>query len=87
MLILGFFFFGILTMSFVMPTWALVVISLSNDISVMATSLDSVSAAQPNVLAARQMDPKTSDGTITERASITRSDYASHGTCCRPETS
>jgi H+-transporting ATPase len=41
-LILGFFFFAIITMTFEMPTWVLVLISLFNDLSVMATSFDKV---------------------------------------------
>ena len=41
-LILGFFFFAIITMTFEMPTWVLVLINLFNDLSVMATSFDKV---------------------------------------------
>ncbi|GAQ86610.1 h+ ATPase [Klebsormidium nitens] len=41
-LILGFFFFAVVIMTFEMPTWTLVLISLFNDLSVMATSLDKV---------------------------------------------
>jgi hypothetical protein len=41
-LILGFFFFAIIIMTFEMPTWVLVLINLFNDLSVMATSFDKV---------------------------------------------
>jgi H+-transporting ATPase len=42
LLILGFFFLAIIIFDFEMPTWVLVLISLLNDISVMATSFDKV---------------------------------------------
>ena len=42
LLILGFFFLAILIYSFEIPTWAIVVISICNDLSVMATSVDKV---------------------------------------------
>lgn len=40
--ILGFFFFAIICMRLEFPTWIMVVISLTNDVSVMATSFDKV---------------------------------------------
>lgn len=43
LLIIGYFFLAIIIFDFEMPTWALVVISLFNDLSVMATSFDKVS--------------------------------------------
>ncbi|EIE22120.1 P-type ATPase [Coccomyxa subellipsoidea C-169] len=42
LLILGFFFFGIIILGFEMPTWAIIVINITNDASVMATSFDKV---------------------------------------------
>ena len=42
LLILGFFFLAILIYNFEIPTWAVVVISICNDLSVMATSVDKV---------------------------------------------
>ena len=48
--ILGFFFFAILILELQFPTWALVLVSLTNDLSVMATSFDKVhSSERPNV--------------------------------------
>ncbi len=44
-LILGFFFFAILIFDFEIPTWILVLISMLNDASVIATSYDAVCAA------------------------------------------
>ena len=44
LLILGFFFLAILIYNFEIPTWAIVVISICNDLSVMATSVDKVCA-------------------------------------------
>ena len=41
-LILGFFFFAILIFDFEIPTWILVLISMLNDASVIATSYDAV---------------------------------------------
>lgn len=45
LLILGFFFFGIIILGVEMPTWAIIVINITNDVSVMATSFDRVSPA------------------------------------------
>ena len=42
MLILIFFFFSIIVVEFDFPTWALILLSLVNDFTVMATSLDRV---------------------------------------------
>ncbi len=42
LLILGFFFFGIIILGLEMPTWAIIVINITNDASVMATSFDKV---------------------------------------------
>ncbi|KAK9817909.1 hypothetical protein WJX72_004165 [[Myrmecia] bisecta] len=48
LLILAFFFLAIIAFDFEMPTWVLVLISLFNDLSVMAVSFDKVySAAHP----------------------------------------
>jgi hypothetical protein len=38
----GFFFFAIIVLRLEFPTWVLVIISLTNDLSVMATSFDKV---------------------------------------------
>ena len=40
--LLGFFFFGIVCIDLQWPTWALVIISITNDMSAMAMSLDNV---------------------------------------------
>lgn len=40
--ILGFFFFAIICMDFVIPTWILILLSITNDLSSMAVSLDKV---------------------------------------------
>jgi len=42
LLILGFFFFAIVTMSFEIPTWVLVVVSITNDVTAMFVSFDKV---------------------------------------------
>jgi H+-transporting ATPase len=42
LLILGFFFFAIVILEFEIPTWVLVVISITNDVSAMFTSFDKV---------------------------------------------
>ncbi|BDA48222.1 Plasma membrane ATPase 1 [Coccomyxa sp. Obi] len=42
LLILGFFFFGIIILGVEVPTWAIIVINITNDVSVMATSFDRV---------------------------------------------
>ena len=48
--ILGFFFFAIIILNLEFPTWALVLVSLTNDLSVMATSFDKVhSSERPNI--------------------------------------
>ena len=44
LILTGFFFFAIICMKLELPTWVLVVISICNDLSAMATSLDKVSA-------------------------------------------
>ena len=44
-LILGFFFLSIIALSFNFPTWVLILLSLVNDFTAMATSKDSVRAA------------------------------------------
>lgn len=50
LMILGFFFLAILILDFEFPTWTLVLISLTNDLSVMATSFDHVhSSALPEI--------------------------------------
>ncbi|KAK9819692.1 hypothetical protein WJX72_001191 [[Myrmecia] bisecta] len=46
MLILSFFFVAILAFDFEIPTWVLVLISLCNDLSVMAISFDKVYSAE-----------------------------------------
>ena len=43
LLLLIFFFFAIICLKLEMPTWVLVIISITNDLSVMATALDKVS--------------------------------------------
>ena len=43
LLILGFFFFSVILLGLEMPTWAIIVINITNDASVMATSFDLVS--------------------------------------------
>lgn len=40
--ILGFFFFAMICMNFVIPTWVLILLSITNDLSSMAVSLDKV---------------------------------------------
>lgn len=47
LLILGFFFFAIIILGLEMPTWAIIVINITNDVSVMATSFDKVSPEVP----------------------------------------
>ena len=47
LLILVFFFFAIICLELEMPTWVLVLISITNDLSVMATALDRVSIWLP----------------------------------------
>ena len=42
LLILGFFFFGIIILGLEWPSWSLVVLSICNDLSAMAMSLDTV---------------------------------------------
>ena len=44
-LILGFFFLSIIALRFNFPTWVLILLSLVNDFTAMATSKDSVRAA------------------------------------------
>ncbi len=46
LLILGFFFFSVILLGLEMPTWAIIVINITNDASVMATSFDLVSRNQ-----------------------------------------
>ena len=41
-LILGFFFLGITALKFDFPTWTLILLSIINDLTVMATSKDNV---------------------------------------------
>jgi hypothetical protein len=47
LLILGFFFFAIILLGLEMPTWAIIIINITNDASVMATSFDKVRSASP----------------------------------------
>lgn len=42
LLILGFFFVAIIFLGLEMPTWAIIIINITNDVSVMATSFDKV---------------------------------------------
>ena len=42
LLILGFFFFSVILLGLEMPTWAIIVINITNDAAVMATSFDLV---------------------------------------------
>ena len=53
LLILGFFFFSAILLGLEMPTWAIIVINITNDASVMATSLDLVSPTRPMSAALR----------------------------------
>ena len=43
LLILGFFLLSVILLGLEMPTWAIIVINITNDASVMATSFDLVS--------------------------------------------
>jgi H+-transporting ATPase len=50
LLILGFFFFAIIILRLEMPTWVLVIISITNDMSAMFTSFDKVhTSAMPEL--------------------------------------
>ena len=56
LLILGFFFFSVILLGLEMPTWAIIVINITNDASVMATSFDLVSPKLARSAALRAPD-------------------------------